>query len=205
MQPAVFKIVRLPSSGRFAASLTYKHMDNKTRKHLDNLRSEDRSLQNEAFFSILKETEEPIDWAYEVWDSLVEGLQHKDNHVRAISAQILANLAKSDPKNRMRKDFPALMAVTRDEKFVTARHALQSIWKVGLEKKLQKTVVDALATWFRDCQTEKNWTLIRYDIIQDLRNLYDETNDEKIKQKALELIETEEDLKYKKKYASVWK
>ena len=180
-------------------------MDTDIRRHLDNLRSEDRDLQNQAFSHILKITEKPVDWAYEVWDQLVEGLHHKDNHVRAISAQILANLAKSDPQNRMKRDFPALMDVTRDDKFVTARHTLQSIWKVGMESKMQKTVVEALASRFQDCITEKNWTLIRYDIIQDLRNLYDAVKDERIKQKALELIETEEDGKYKKKYASVWK
>jgi hypothetical protein len=180
-------------------------MDGKTQKHIENLRSEDRDLQNQAFSYILTATERPVDWAYEIWGQLVEGLRHKDNHVRAISAQVLANLAKSDPKNRMQKDFPALMAVTGDEKFVTARHTLQSIWKVGQEKKMQKTVVDALADWFKDSITHKNCTLIRYDIIQDLRNLYDEVKDEKIKEKALALIETEEDAKYKKKYASVWK
>ena len=180
-------------------------MDSKAQKHVDHLRSEDRELQNQAFSYILQETEKPVDWAYEVWDKLVEGLHHKDNHVRAVSAQILANLAKSDPKNRMQKDFPALMAGTKDEKFVTARHTLQSIWKVGIEKKMQKTVVDALADWFKNCITHKNCTLIRYDIIQDFRNLYDEVQDEKIKEKALALIETEEDAKYKKKYASVWK
>jgi RecB family endonuclease NucS len=180
-------------------------MDNKTRTHLDNLRAEDRELQNKAYYYILEATQKPVDWAYEVWDGLVQDLRHKDNHVRAIAAQVLANLAKSDPENRMRKDFPALMAVTKDEKFVTARHCLQSIWKVGVEKKMQKTVVDALADWFKNCTSEKNSTLIRYDIIQDLRNLYNEVKDEKIKKKALELIETEEDLKYRKKYASVWK
>ena len=180
-------------------------MDGKTRKHIDHLRSEDRDLQNQAFSYILRETEMPVDWAYEIWDELVAGLRHKDNHVRAISAQVLANLAKSDPKNRMRKDFPALMAVTGDEKFVTARHTLQSIWKVGREKKMQKTVVDALADWFKNCIIHKNCTLIRYDIIQDFRNLYDEVGDEKIKERALALIETEEDPKYKKKYAGVWK
>ena len=70
---------------------------------------------------------------------------------------------------------------------------------------MRKVVVDAFADRFKDCASEKNCTLIRYDIIQGLRNLYDEVKDEKIKQKALELIETEEDLKYRKKYASVWK
>ena len=181
-------------------------MDNKTRKHIDNLRSEERELQNQAFFQILKETETPVDWAYEVWDELVEGLRHKDNHVRAISAQVLCNLAKSDPKNRMQKDFPALMEVTKDERFVTARHCLQSIWKVGASgKKMQAMVVEAFAERFRNCATEKNCTLIRYDIIQGLKNLYDEVKDEKIKEKALALIRAEEDLNYRKKYASVWK
>jgi hypothetical protein len=47
--------------------------------------------------------------------------------------------------------------------------------------------------------------LIRYDINVALRNLYDATTSTEIKEKALELIELEKDLKYKKKYATVWK
>jgi hypothetical protein len=106
----------------------------------------------------------------------------------------------------MEKDFSALMAVTRDERFVTARHCLQSIWRVGAStEKMKQLVVDALADRFQNCSAEKNCTLIRYDIIQGLRNLYDEVKDERLREKALELIEMEEDLKYRKKYAGVWK
>ena len=47
--------------------------------------------------------------------------------------------------------------------------------------------------------------MIRYDIIQGLRRLNDEVKDETIRQKALKLIETENDLKYRKKYASLWR
>ena len=181
-------------------------MDSKMRKHVDNLYSQERDVQNQAFFYILEATEKPVDWAYEVWDELIAGLRHKDNHVRAISAQVLCNLAKSDPENRMQKHFPALMAVTKDERFVTARHCLQSIWKVGASgKAMQKMVVEAFAARFRECTQEKNCTLIRYDIIQGLKNLYDEVKDETIQKKALELIETEEDPKYRRKYAGVWK
>lgn len=181
-------------------------MDLKTREHLINLRSEERELQNQAFFYLLEATEKPVDWAYEVWDQLVEGLSHKDNHVRAISAQILCSLAKSDPENRMRKDFSRLMEVTKDDRFVTARHCLQSIWRVGASsEKMRKTVVAALADRFKNCGNEKNCTLIRYDIMQGLRNLYDNVQDAKIKQQALALIELEEDPKYRKKYASVWR
>jgi len=179
-------------------------MDEITRMNLDHLRSEDRDLQNKAFFYILDATEKPVEWAYEVWDDMVNGLRHKDNHVRAIAAQVLCNLAKSDPENRMLKDFDALIAVTKDERFVTARHSLQAIWKVGVAGKNQrKILMDGLEGRFRECITEKNCTLIRYDIIQCLRNLYDEVKDEKIKEKALELIETEEDVKYRRKYASL--
>ena len=180
-------------------------MDPQTKLHLDNIRSQDRDLQNKAYSYILGATEKQVDWAYEAWDDLVRDLKHKDNHVRAIAAQVLANLAKSDPENRMRKDFPALMNVTKDEKFVTARHTLQSLWKIGKETKMRKTVVEGLAERFKNCAAEKNGTLIRYDIIQDLRNLYDEVKDETIKEQALSLIEMEADAKYKKKYASLWK
>jgi hypothetical protein len=180
-------------------------MNKTTRANLNNLWAEDRAVQNKAFLTILKATDKPVDWAYDVWDELVENLSHTDNHNRAIAAQVLCNLAKSDPQNRMLKDFDALLAVTRDERFVTARHCLQALWKVGAAgKKQQKKLVDGLAGRFDECLTEKNCTLIRYDIIQSFRNLYDAVKDEKIREQALQLIETEADLKYRKKYTSLW-
>lgn len=141
--------------------------------YLDNPWSADREQQNTAFLYVMEKTEQPVEWAYEMWDELVVGLRHKDNHVRAIAAQVLANLASSDSENRMLRDFEALLAVTRDERFVTARHCLLS--------------------------------MIRYDILQGLRRLYDEKRDQAIKEKALELIESEKDLKYRKKYQSLWR
>ncbi len=181
-------------------------MDTITRTNLDNLHSEDRAVQNEAFCSVLEATDKPVDWAYEVWDEMVATLRHKDNHQRAIAAQVLCNLAKSDPENRMLKVFDALLAVTKDERFVTARHCLQSLWKVGIAgKKQQEKLVGGLADRFKECITEKNGTLIRYDIIQDLQKLYDVVKDDNVREKALELIETEEDGKYRKKYASLWR
>jgi hypothetical protein len=181
-------------------------MDETTRTQLENLRSTDRELQNQAFVYLLEATEKPVDWAYEAWDEMVGDLGHKDNHVRAIAAQVLCNLAKSDPQKLMLKDFPALLAVTKDERFVTARHCMQSLWKVGVVGKEQKEVlVSGFEDRFKECIAEKNCTLIRYDILQGMRNLYEEDKDEGIREKALALIETEEDPKYRKKYASLWR
>ncbi|MDB5079303.1 MAG: hypothetical protein JWP00_1227 [Chloroflexi bacterium] len=181
-------------------------MNKITRTHLANIHSEDKDLQTRAYFYLIEETDRPVDWAYDVWDEMVVTLTNKDNHRRAIAAQVLCNLAKSDPENRMLQDFGALLAVTKDERFVTARHCLQEIWKVGTAgKPQQKLLVDGLEGRFRECLAEKNGTLIRYDIIQDLKKLYNVVMDEKIREKALELIETEDDPKYRKKYAAVWK
>jgi hypothetical protein len=181
-------------------------MDKNIRDHLNNIRSEDGQVQNIAYHFLMAETEKPVDWAYEAWDELIEGLTHKDNHVRAISSQLLANLGKSDPKGRMFKDFDKLLNVTKDERFVTARHCLQSIWKVGLGgKNAQIMVVKGLEKRYRECAREKNGTLIRHDILVGLRNLYNATTSSEIKEKALELIELEQDAKYKKKYAGVWR
>ena len=181
-------------------------MNKLTRTHLDNIRSKDKELQNKAYFYVLNMTEKPVDWAYDVWDEMLAGLTHADNHVRAIAAQVLCNLAKSDSKDRILKDFDALLAVTKDDRFVTARHCMQALWKVGaVGKKQQKIYMEGLERRFKECITEKNGTLIRYDILQSMRNVYDALKDEKIKEKALELIETEEDLKYRKKYASLWR
>lgn len=57
----------------------------------------------------------------------------------------LCNLVNSDPENRLLADFDKLFAVTKDQRFVTARHSLQAIWKVGIAGEEQKAlVVDSL-------------------------------------------------------------
>ncbi|MCY8988995.1 hypothetical protein [Bacillus atrophaeus] len=106
----------------------------------------------------------------------------------------------------MLRDFPALWEVTNDSKFVTARHSLQSIWKVGLAGPEQREMVlTHIIDRFKNGMNEKHYTLIRYDLIVGLRKLYDELKDEHIKKIAMELIESEEDSKYQKKYLSAWK
>ncbi|ALC82761.1 MULTISPECIES: hypothetical protein [Bacillus] len=181
-------------------------MDSITKSYFENLEAKDKSLQLEAFQNIMDATKGKVDWAYEVWDQLIEWLTDPDNHRRSRAAQFLAGLAISDPDKRMLCDFPALWEVTKDPKFVTARHSLQSIWKVGLAGPEQKEMVlNHIIERFKNGMNEKHYTLIRYDMIEGLKKLYDEINDEHIKEIAMTLIESEEDSKYRKKYLSAWK
>lgn len=78
------------------------------RGSLDNLWAKDRQVQGTAMFAILEVTEEPEDWACEVGDELVENLTHHDNHIRVISAQVLCNLARSDPRRSWEISPPCL-------------------------------------------------------------------------------------------------
>jgi hypothetical protein len=173
--------------------------------NLEKLWCDDRDRQGQAFKQVLEITEQPVDWAYGIWDELLQRVRDKNNRNRSIAAQLLCNLAKSDPSHRLLKDFPALSDVVADQRFVTARHALQSMWKVGcVGKKHQDLVVSALENRFADCVTHKNSTLIRYDIIECLRKLYDATLADDVQRRAKALIELESDPKYKKKYSTLW-
>jgi hypothetical protein len=181
-------------------------MNSATQTYFEDLHSPDKEIQYEAFNKINEAINEKVDWAYDIWDQLLEDLTHSNNHLRSRAAQFLCGLAKSDPEKRVLHDFSKIWKVTFDEKFVTARHTLQSIWKIGLAGNEQKELlIKNLVDRFLNSTQEKNYTLIRFDIIQGLRNLYDQLKDEDIKQISLDLIEKEEDPKYKKKYGAVWK
>jgi hypothetical protein len=173
---------------------------------MDDLRSSGKDRQGQAFQSLLQATQEPVEWAYEVWDEMLRLLKEGDNRQRAIAAQVLCNLAKSDPEERMLKDFGALLAVTKDERFVTARHCLQSLWKVAvIGERQRQAAVSGLVQRFKECAGEKNCTLIRYDILAVLRRVYDAAGDARLRSTAEALIQIEEDPKYRKKYATLWR
>src|SRR5262245_58297674 len=128
-------------------------MDKMTRTNLDTLHTEDADARYHAYMALMAATDKPVDWAYDAWDELLAMTRDANNHRRAIATQLLCNLAqRSDPKGRMLKDFDQVLSVTHDKMFVTARHTLQSLWKVGTTgKKQQKLVVDRLAGRFAEC------------------------------------------------------
>jgi hypothetical protein len=174
--------------------------------NLADLQSPDHTPQDGAFHFFMEATGKPVDWAYQVWDDMLAALKNGDNRQRAIAAQVLCGLAKSDPEDRMRKDLAALLQVTKDERFVTARHCMQSLWKIGVVgESQQKALTKGLVERFKECVSEKNGTLIRYDILENLRRIYDAVPNEKLRSTALSLIELEQDPKYRKKYSTLWR
>lgn len=173
---------------------------------LAKLAAKEKRLQDEAYQELMAATGAAVPWAYEIWDTIVATLTDKDNRRRAIAAQVLSSLAKSDPERRIRGDFPRLLNVTRDTHYVTARHALQSLGKVaGVDPENAAMVAAGLALRFRECADEKNGTLTRYDITVVLHQIHAAMAAPAIRDLSLQLIATETDEKYKKKYAAVWR
>jgi hypothetical protein len=110
-------------------------------------------------------------------------------------------LAISDPEKRMLTVFPKLWEVMKDPRFVTGRHLFGGVGLAGEEQML--FVISTFIDCFQNGADEKHYTLRRFDMVQGLKNLYDELRDENIKRTAFELIELEEDPKYRKKYSDV--
>ncbi len=167
----------------------------------------DREKQNDAYKFLMEATEKPVPWAGAVRDDVVKHLRDADNHNRAIAAQLLCDLASTDGTGRvLGGDLDALITITKDPKFVTARHSLKSLWKIGLAgEEPRHALLGVIAQRYRDSFAEKNGTLVRSDLAETLRQLHDATSGPAVESIARELIATEPDGKYRKKYLTFGK
>ncbi len=181
-------------------------MTERARALFEDRESPDRDVAYQALRELFEMTNEPVEWAYEFWDQLLSDLTHRAGNKRAFAAQMLARLAISDPEGRMLKDFRKVAAVMKDEKTVTARHTLQSLWRVGLAGPKQKAIVlEAFEERFRECAQEKNGTLVRTDVVTALGRFSTAAGDDTIEARVNALIEAEPDEKQRKKQRAAWR
>lgn len=179
-------------------------MESFVRDQLNNLYNPDTVLQQKALAFILELTEEPVDWAAEVWEEMISMLKSYDSNERSMAAQILANLAKNVPA-RMLKDFDHLKALTIDTNLSTAVTAIGSFWKIGIiNAELRDKVVELLSNSFKTSEYEKDHALKRYGIIECFRRIYNEVKDDALRNKSLTLVALDPDRPNRIKYGSVW-
>lgn len=170
------------------------------------LASGKRDTQGAIYELLLAASDRKVAWADRAWRELTPLLRHRDNRVRSIAGQVLCNIARSASSVLVEQDLDALVSITHDERFVTARHVLLRLWKTGLEDPaLRAKLVGRLAERFASSEGEKNGTLVRHDIVRTLRSLFDVTDDAAVKATAMALISSERDDKYRRKYAGVWR
>lgn len=173
---------------------------------LERLASGDRERHGEDYALMLEATARPVAWADAVWARLLPLLGHADNRVRSITGQTLCRLAQGADQAAVSRDLRWLVAATQDERFVTARHILASLWQVGLgDRAVRRDLLDALLHRASATAAEKNGALVRCDISICLRRLFDQTGDEAVRNAALSLIEREPDDKNAGKMRRQWR
>jgi hypothetical protein len=183
-----------------------KSMDQQVKESFDNLASTDDTIRMSALQAIIELTEDKVDWVYEVWDDLIQRLNHPNSYQRIIAILVLCNLAKSDTQHRLDNSLDHLLAHTKDDKFVTSRKCLQIVWKLAAASpQNQAKVLDHLEKRFRECEPENHSNLLRQDILQSVRCLYDQEKDEGLLIRAGEWLLDEKEEKYRKQYAAILK
>lgn len=179
-------------------------MDNELMRRFNELSSKDDNIRMEALHTILHMTDEKVDWVYEVWEDLLQKLVDENSYQRSIAIMVLCNLAKSDGENRMSEVINRLLSHTRDEKFITSRQCLQNVWKVAVvNPALKDKVIVHLEEQYINCTGDKHYNLIRQDIIQSLKFIFDADGDEMLLAKLQKLLQLENDLKNRKKYGQI--
>jgi hypothetical protein len=176
-------------------------MNKNTQKHIEELSSTDDKIRMDALQAMLKLTESKVDWVYEVWDLLLEKLDHENSYQRSIGIMVLCNLAKSDVENRIADSLDRLLVHTKDEKFITSRQCIQNIWKVAAANKSNREkILKHLEKRFVECVSEKHHNLIRSDIIQSIMSLRKVEKDDGLLMRAQALVTKEQEPKYCKQY-----
>lgn len=168
---------------------------------IEMLSLKDDTARYSAFQELLKITEEKVDWFEEYRIALTQKLTDENSYQRSIGLMLLCNLAKDEKKQEFNGILEKMMPLVNDEKFVTQRQYLQSIWKVAIvENKYRDQIVKQLKEEFKNCTTKKHYNLLRLDIISSMIKIMNTQDSESIRNIIREMINEETDEKSKKKY-----
>jgi HEAT repeat protein len=181
-------------------------MNNELMELFCNLLDKDDNIRYPAYQKVSAITEQKVDWAYEVWEQLLEMLKSENSYQRTIAARLLCNLSQSDGEKRIAAIVPEILVHTKDEKFITSRQILQVVWKIAwYQPDLCPAIVDHLKARFSECAGEKHANLLRQDILQSLITLAELRHDDSLFELVKQLIESESDSKNQKTYRGLMK
>lgn len=161
------------------------------------LESKEDSTRYEALKEVIKLTEVEAPWVYDKWFELTEKLYADNSYQRSIGIMVLANLSKSDHENRIAALLDRFVELFDDEKFITSRQCIMNSWKLALYSEFnRKKILEGLEkTYYENIHLKKHGNLIKQDVISSLTQISATIKDEAILQKAIDLIESEIDIK----------
>ncbi|MFL2078509.1 hypothetical protein ACEN4K_08405 [Marinilactibacillus psychrotolerans] len=113
-------------------------MDAETKMLVQLADEEDWETRNKAVLLLIEAVNRKVDWAYEVWDKLVDDLSSSNMELRLRAGQLLSYLAISDSEQRILEIFPEIWDITYDLDYESSLDLFQSTWKIGLAGAEQK-------------------------------------------------------------------
>lgn len=172
---------------------------------MEMLSLKDDTARYSAFQELLTITGSPVPWFDQYRSLLMEKLSDENSYQRSIGLMLLCNLAKNDTHHEYRQILDLLMPLINDEKFITERQYLQSIWKVAIvNEEYSKRIIPQLEKEFYDCLSKKHSNLLRQDIIESMIKILEKMPTQEIKDTIGKMIEDEQDEKSKKKYIKMF-
>lgn len=119
-------------------------MDAETKMLVQLADEEDWETRNKAVLLLIEAVNRKVDWAYEVWDKLVDDLSSSNMELRLRAGQLLSYLAISDSEQRILEIFPEIWDITYDLDYESSLDLFQSTWKIGLAGAEQKNTISSL-------------------------------------------------------------
>jgi hypothetical protein len=96
---------------------------------VDTLTEKNDALRYNAFL-LLQENSRQFPYTYEHWQTLETKLEDENSYQRSLGVMLLAENVRWDREAKFAKIFDKYLACCEDDKFVTARQAIQALAKV---------------------------------------------------------------------------
>jgi HEAT repeat protein len=137
------------------------------------LNEKNNDIRYAAFLTLQKRSMAHND-IYPFWDTLAQKLDHENSYQRSIGVMLLAQNIRWDTENRLKTVLNKYMDRFRDEKFITARQAIQSLqsWLADRPEVIPE-VVEELTAVPVDQLPPTQRKLILLDILQALLLIQD--------------------------------
>ncbi len=132
------------------------------------LEEKNNDIRYAAFLTLQKRSMAHAD-VYPFWDALAQKLDHENSYQRSIGVMLLSENIRWDTSDRLDAVLPRYMACFRDEKFITARQAIQSLqsW-LPQRPDLYPAIVEELTDIHVDQLPPTQRKLILLDIVNAL-------------------------------------
>ncbi len=136
------------------------------------LEEKNNDIRYAAFLTLQKRSITHSD-VYPFWDTLAQKLDHENSYQRSIGVMLLAENIRWDTENRLNAVLKKYMACFRDEKFISARQAIQSLQWLKQKPEMIPEVMGELTLVPVDQLPPTQRKLILLDILQALLLIQD--------------------------------